>query len=50
MVVFRPMTKTRHMLTSAPLAIAAMAALPLFPASAQEQPVIVLPSTEMYEA
>ncbi|MBY6014771.1 hypothetical protein KUV75_07640 [Qipengyuania gaetbuli] len=39
------MTKTRHMLTSAPLAIAAMAALPLFPASAQEQPVIVLPDT-----
>lgn len=33
------------MLTSAPLAIAAMAALPLFPASAQEQPVIVLPDT-----
>ena len=39
------MTKTRHMLTSAPLAIAAMAALPLFPAAAQEQPVIVLPDT-----
>ena len=36
------MTKTRHLITSAPLAIAAMAALHTVPAVAQEAPQIVL--------
>lgn len=36
------MTKTRHLITSAPLAIAAMAALHTVPVAAQEQPTVVL--------